>query len=77
MFVEIVKPLKDNDFFIDVLAAMAKCRLKESAYQIYQQFLRGKSLSVQEVERVAQQLIKVKKKSMAAKLIKSYLLRQE
>ena len=75
--VEIVKPLKDNDFFIDVLAAMAKCRLKESAYQIYQQFLRGKSLSVQEVERVAQQLIKVKKKSMAAKLIKSYLLRQE
>ena len=75
--IEIAKPLDDHDFFIDILAAMAKCRLKESAYQTYQQFLRGKSLSTQEIERIAQQLVKVKKKSIAAKLIKSYLLRQE
>ncbi|BBM85728.1 hypothetical protein [Candidatus Uabimicrobium amorphum] len=75
--VEIAKPLNDNDFFIDALAAMAACKLKECAYQTYQNYLRGKSLTVEQVERTAQQLVKVKKKSLAAKLLKSYLMRQE
>ncbi|WP_372366358.1 hypothetical protein [Candidatus Uabimicrobium sp. HlEnr_7] len=44
------KPLNDNDFFIDIVDAMSRCKLKEKAYSLYQETLRG---GAEQVDRIS------------------------
>ncbi|WP_372366359.1 hypothetical protein [Candidatus Uabimicrobium sp. HlEnr_7] len=75
--VDIAKPLNDNDFFIDIVDAMSTCKLKEKAYSLYQEALRGKLLTAEQVDRISRSLVRIKKKAQAEKLIKNYLMKQE